>query len=74
MREKFTNPKSYWKHIKPRIIANKTYVAPGVFAEHFSQLYASQSTEIASSDENYIVQNKMLDRKLIHATGNRQCN
>ena len=63
MREKFTNPKSYYKHIKPRIIENKTYIAPEVFAEHFSKLYVSHSTGIASSDEHYVVQNEILDRK-----------
>ena len=63
MREKFTNPKNYWKQIKPRSVDNKTYVAPEAFATHFSRLYASQDTVIASSDENYVVHNEMLDRE-----------
>ena len=65
MREKFKNPKNYWKHIKPRIVDNKTYVTPEAFAAHFSHPYASQDTEIASSDENYVVHNEMPDRKFI---------
>ena len=63
MREKFTNPKSYWKHIKPRIVENNTYVAPEVFAEHFSQLDVSHSTGMSFSDDNYAVHNEILDRK-----------
>ena len=42
---------------------NKTYVAPGAFATHFSRLYAFQDTESASSDKNYVVHNEMLDKK-----------
>ena len=49
VREKFTNPKNYGTYTKPRSVDNKTYVAPEAFATHFSRLYASQDTDIASS-------------------------
>ena len=61
--QKFTNSKNYWKLIKPRIGDTKTYVAPEVFAEHFSQLYASQDSEIVYPDENYVIYNDILDKE-----------
>ena len=60
MSQKFTNPKNYWKLIKPRIGDTKTYVAPEGFAEHFSQLYASQDSEIVYPDKNYVMYNDIL--------------
>ena len=42
---------------------DKTHVAPETFATHFSRLYASQDTEIASSVDKYVVHNKILDRE-----------
>ena len=32
---KFTDPRKYWQHIKPRISQCDTIVTPALFAEHF---------------------------------------
>ena len=39
---KFTDPRKYWQHIKPRTSQCDTNVTPALFAEHFSKLYSSK--------------------------------
>ena len=66
MQYKFTDPKKYWQHIKPRNGRCDSNVAPAKFAEHFSQLYSSNNTYVTQnmlSEDDYDVQNEILDRK-----------
>ena len=66
MRYKITDPRKYWQHIKPRNGRCDSDVAPAKFAEHFSQLYSSNNTYVTQnmlSEDDYDVQNEILDRK-----------
>ena len=65
---KFTDPRKYWQHIKPRNGSVDIDVAPARFAEYFSQLYASNNSTFLNklSEENYDVQNETLDRDLLY--------
>ena len=35
---KFTDPRKYWQHIKPRTSQCDSNVTPALFAEHFSKI------------------------------------
>ena len=58
---KFTDPRKYWQHIKPRTSQCDTNVTPALFAEHFSKLYSSKHILRNVSGDVYDVRNDILD-------------
>ena len=55
---KFTDPRKYWQHIKPRNELCDIDVTPAMFAEHFSHVYSFTHTCVTQnmlSEEKYDV-------------------
>ena len=59
---KFTDPRKYWQHIKPRTSQRDTNVTPALFAEHFSKLHSSKRIlQNLSGEDVYDVRNDIFD-------------
>ena len=59
---KFTDPRKYWQHIKPRTSQCDMNVTPAPFVEHFSKFYSSKHIlRNVSRKDVYDVRNDILD-------------
>ena len=62
-RERYTNPRGYWRTIKERRPIGKEYVTLEQYEEHFRRLSNADSTDIVLNIGQYYMSDPILDAK-----------